>query len=292
MTPRRIVASVIVCLGDLVEDIVVRTAGEVCRGSDTAARVTRRLGGSAANVAVSVVQAGGEARFVGAIGNDAVGESLESALRNDGVDVQLQRAANARTGCIIVLVSPDGERSFLSDRGAAIHLDAPIAHYFKGATHLHVPLYSWQGEPLASTTWSAVARAHERCLTISVDCSSHAVMDDFGPLWLHTWLERVRPSVIFANETENERLSSTAVSLAMRVVKRGSSPVQVFMPGTSTAMTVAVPVLDNVGDTTGAGDAFAGGFLASWCNGADPRAATVEGIAASRRLLAGTRPTL
>src|ERR1700712_3119850 len=110
-------------VGDLVEDIVVRLGVPVNEASDTAAQVVRRRGGSAANMAVSVARAGHPARFIGQVGDDAVGASLLDELRADGVDVVARRAGV--TGTIVVLLDHLGERTMLTDRGACTSLDHP-----------------------------------------------------------------------------------------------------------------------------------------------------------------------
>jgi len=106
----------IVCVGDLIDEIAVRLDAPWRRGSDAAAQITRRRGGSAANVAVAAVAAGGSARFIGAVGQDATAETLEAALVRAGVEPLLQRGG--RSASIVVVVEPDGERTMLPDRAA------------------------------------------------------------------------------------------------------------------------------------------------------------------------------
>ena len=104
-------APLIVCVGDLIDEIAVRLTAPWRRGSDAAAQISRRRGGSAANVAVAAAAAGGRARFIGAIGSDTAGDALESALLAAGVEPFLQR--DGRSPSIIVIVEPDGERTML-----------------------------------------------------------------------------------------------------------------------------------------------------------------------------------
>src|SRR5262245_25381630 len=90
--PRQRDAPLVCVLGDLVADVVVEVVGPRRRGADTAARVVHRRGGSAANVAVAVVRAGGRARFVGRVGDDDVGTGLVAALAEAGVEPLVQRS--------------------------------------------------------------------------------------------------------------------------------------------------------------------------------------------------------
>ena len=110
-------------VGDLVEDIVVWLAGAPGEGTDTDARVFRRRGGSAANVAALCAASGTPARFVGHVGADDLGDRLLASSRASGVDVA-SCERGGRTGTIVVLVAPGGERTMLTDRGAALDLAA------------------------------------------------------------------------------------------------------------------------------------------------------------------------
>ena len=109
----------IVVLGDLVLDVVVAPARALERATDVPGRVSLVQGGSAANAARWLARLGARTTLVAAVGRDAVGRSLVDAIRGDGVQVRVVRVAGARTGRIGVIVSPDGERSFVADRGAA-----------------------------------------------------------------------------------------------------------------------------------------------------------------------------
>ena len=136
-------------VGDLVEDVVVRLHERVNEASDTRATVIRRRGGSAANVVAAACRAGGRARFIGQVGNDAVGRVLTDALVAEGADVVVRRAG--RTGTIVVLVDVVGERTMLSDRGSCTDLADPQPQWLDGLHTLHIPYYSLVGEPLATT---------------------------------------------------------------------------------------------------------------------------------------------
>ncbi|MFE7593279.1 carbohydrate kinase family protein, partial [Kitasatospora sp. NPDC057512] len=135
-------------LGDLVEDIVVWADGPLRHGTDSGARVFRRRGGSAANVACF---AAGQypARFLGCVGEDAVGDGVVAELTGHGVDVRVSR--RGRTGSVVVLIDQDGERTMLPDRGAATLLERVPDAWLAGLTHLHVPAYSFDGEPVGGT---------------------------------------------------------------------------------------------------------------------------------------------
>jgi len=112
---------VLCTIGDLIEDVVVWLNGELNDqlniGSDTDSVIVRTRGGSAANVAMFGALTGTPSRFIGQVGNDNLGKQLCASLRESGVDVCT--VAEGRTGSIVVVVQPNGERTFLTDRGVA-----------------------------------------------------------------------------------------------------------------------------------------------------------------------------
>jgi sugar/nucleoside kinase (ribokinase family) len=278
-------------VGDLVEDIAVRLDGPVNLASDTPAIIRRRRGGSAANMAVSVARHGGAARFIGQIGDDAIGEVMVAALRAEGVDVVVRRGG--RTGTIVVLVDAAGERTMLTDRGACADLDDPDPAWLDGLRALHVPMYSFTGGALADTAATLVAWAHERSVVVSVDLSSVALIESMGAAAMRALLDRLRPDVVLANELEAAAfggLDAMAAVADIAVVKQGARPAlvhrRVEVDGGAVWVEVAVPTVPVVRDTTGAGDAFAAGFLGALLAGVEPTEAARAGHRAAAAAIA------
>lgn len=193
-TATRPVASPVVVLcaiGDLVEDVVVYIGVAPRRGDDAAARIVRRRGGSAANVAASAARAGYPSRFVGQIGDDPTGSRLVSDLRAEGVDTCV--VAGGRTGAVVALVEPGGERTMFSDRGAAPLLSGVPDGWLDGVAMIHVPAYSLLAEPLATAVYDVFGTAADMGIDISLDASAISVIDEFGLREFRRLVSELRP---------------------------------------------------------------------------------------------------
>lgn len=268
-------------LGDLVDDIVVRLGGPVNEATDTRARIVRRRGGSAANVVEMAAGLGYPARFLGQVGSDAIGTVLLDELRQTGVDVGAVRRGG-RSGTIIVLVDTRAERTMLTDRGACLELSDPQRAWLDGVSTLHVPFYSLTEGALADSAVALIGWAHELGVRVSIDVSSVAVIEQLGASRVTAMLSVLRPDVVLANGDEGRALGIDApIAGAVTVVKHGADPVEVFAD--QDRFTVAVPALDQVSDTTGAGDAFAAGFLTA--GDVTVRSAVEAGCSAAARLM-------
>jgi sugar/nucleoside kinase (ribokinase family) len=267
-------------VGDLVEDVVVHLHEPVNVASDTAATVVRRRGGSAANVIAAACQAGGRARFIGQVGDDATGRGLTEALTAVGAELAVRRAG--RTGTIIVLVDAAGERTMLSDRAACLDLTDPDHAWLDGLDTLHIPYYSLVAGELATTSATLARWAGERGIRVSIDTSSAAVLERIGPALALAQIRSLRPAVVLANELEaatlGPELHPDHLDGALVIVKQGPEPAIVLQAGQPPQL-VPAEVVAGVRDTTGAGDAFAAGLLLALADGADAITATRRGHA-------------
>ena len=243
----------LVCLGDLLLDVIVRLEEPLAHGLRADAQAVTQVGpgGQAANVAAWAAELGAEARFIGKRADDDAGRLAATGLAARAVEV-VGPVVEGRNGVVVSLVSPDGDRTMASDRGVAPDLrpEELDPAWLADADHLHLSGYSLLRSPIDE----AALRAAELAPRVSVDLSSWSVIRAFGADRFRERLDELAPAVVFANEDE-ARLLDGAAPEATWVLKRGADGVVV--DGVAHAASPAAAVLD----TTGAGDALAAGYL-------------------------------
>lgn len=281
-------APLLTVIGDLVEDVVVWSP-TIDPGTDNPATVHRCRGGSAANVAVAASASGAATRFIGRVGDDDSGRRLVAELVASGIDVRVQTGGT--TGSIVVIVTPDGERTMFPARGASADLEPIDPMWLDGTSVLHVPAYGFVDPRSADVLTGAAAVVHRAGGEVSVDLSAVSLIHSLGPAGVGAMLERLGPSIVFANREEAAAVGFDAVPLpgVTVVIKDGPRPAVVVTgagSGSGDTITIPVPAVDVVVDTTGAGDAFAGGFLARWMEGQDAAGSVAAGHAAAAAVLA------
>ncbi len=244
----------LVCaLGDLTLDVIVRLAGPIAAGGDTDAEIRIGPGGQAANVAAWAAELGASARFIGKTGADDSGELVRARLAAYGVEVV--GPIEGRSGSICSLVSPEGERSMAADRGTARELrPEEIDGDWLSCDHLHVSGYALMLEPVRSAALHAADLARAAGARVSVDLASWSAIRDSGVAAFGEALRALAPDVVFANE-EEERVIGRSLVDAIWILKHGARGCSFGEDERE-----ALPV-EQVLDSTGAGDALAAGWI-------------------------------
>jgi ribokinase len=299
----------IVVLGDLVVDVVLAPDRPLEHGTDVPGQVRLVQGGSAATTARWLGRLGARSSMIAAVGRDPAGRALVEALRSDGVTARVVRASGARTGRIGVLVNPDGERSFVTDRGAALQLRAADlrAAWFARANAIHMPVYSLLDEPLSLAGRRAIDLGRAAGAVVSIDLASIGPLLSRGRRAARALLDEIAPDLLFATASEAEGfLGRYAVEglldvAPIAVVKRGAKGATVMAREDDANLRFEVATEHvNATDTTGAGDAFDAGFLMAWFTAraagksvpSSLQRAALAGHRAAARHLTSTRPEL
>jgi len=271
--PRRFII-----IGDVMADIVAQVGSSPVRGTDVAASIRMHGGGAAANTAAWLASRGCDVTLIARVGNDDLGRSAQRRLSSLGVTTSFAVDTHEPTGSCIVIVESDGERTMLPDAGANDRLAATdlVDAAFSEGAHLHLSGYSLLKSGSRMAALSALDLARRRHMTISVDAASAGPLSNVGPSEFRRWTSGV--DLCFANEDEAALLSGRsnpdeAVEELLHegdhryvgvVIKRGSEGAL----GAYREERVHSPAIGvEVVDSTGAGDAFAAGFLAGLSRG-------------------------
>jgi sugar/nucleoside kinase (ribokinase family) len=264
-------------IGDLVLDVSTRPQAAIAADTDTPSANRLEAGGQAANVAAWAASCGAAARLVTRRSADPAGRMAEERVRARGVEV-VGPTGPEPAGIIVALISADGTRAMLTDRGAGPLLAAADlqAGWFDGVRWLHVSGYALTAEPVIGAALAAAARVRAQGGRVSVDLASVAAIEAAGPRAFLGRVAECRPAIVFGTQAE---LQYDPQPAPLVVAKRGH--LGAGLRGTTEVDRPARPA--DVVDPTGAGDALAGGMLAALAAGALPTAALEAGLEAAAR---------
>lgn len=254
-------------------------------------------GGSCANAIATVGRLGGRATYCGQVGDDQMGKLYASLMERASVSHCIRFTKAAATGkCLSIISRKDAERTMLTDLGAAITLQdaGPFAEELKSTKIAFFEGYMLLEGPMRQVALEAMEIAHSAGVTVALDASDPFVVLQVRDL-MWTLLERM-VDVVFLNKEEVRALTGeddphvAAAQVAGRArlktvaVKLGREGSVILRGGERFDIPV-YPV--SAIDTTGAGDAYAGGFLYALSQGWDPEragklASSVAAIAVSQ----------
>jgi len=293
------VTPLVVTVGDLFTDVITELSTSLRHGDDTSARISTHGGGATANTAAWLAEQGTPVGVVARVGGDVWGRVAVEMLDHQLISVHAVHDLEHPTGTCVVLVDTDGERSMASDSGASAYLSADDlpGEWFAAGGHLHLSGYSLAHPVSRQGVKAAVALARAADMTVSLDPGSITTVESIG---LAEFLADVRGfDLLFPNDDEAMALTgarspeAAARALAAAthevVVKLGPDGA-LWSDGQRVEHVPAEPVA--VVDTTGAGDAFAAGFLASWLPHREPVAGLRLGAAVAAACVqrVGARP--
>lgn len=224
-------------------------------------------GGSACNTVIGCANLGLSAAFAGVCGQDAFGDLLMESLVLNHVENRLRRA-EMPTGACLSLITPDRERTMLTNLSASDLLTADDAppEFFRNAGLAHFEAYMVFDQAL---TLGLLRRAKAAGCLVSLDLGSHTVVEacrDFIRGIVRDYVD-----VLLANETEamayaqtdNEGAALAVLSRDTRVaaMKLGARGSVIAVGDKRVEIEAARDVFREIVDSTGAGDLWAAGFL-------------------------------
>jgi len=288
----------ILCIGDVMLDVVVRINTEVNYGSDTPAKISTHGGGAAANVASWLAFSNHEVQLVSRVGDDPAGTAVMAELDKLGVQHGNIVIQGAQTGVVAVLVDKTGERTMFPESGANSGLNLSDLPALENVSAVYLSGYSLLN-PASTTGVVAMVNAITSAkIPIIFDPASVGTMNHVGLASVKNILPRM--DIVILNEEEAFYLTGRSdIQLALKelnelvpivVIKRGSQGAIAIKRDLDSVEVSAKSA--NVIDTTGAGDAFAAGFIGSWIEKSDLLAAMGSAIDLATQCVAiiGARP--
>jgi sugar/nucleoside kinase (ribokinase family) len=276
----------VTCLGIFVADVIARPVDEYPRRGELALceAITPSIGGCAANTGIGLQKLGVSTGVMGKVGRDGFGEFVKGVLAENGLETNgVAEDDAASTSATMVMVAGDGERSFVHCIGANARLTEDDVDWelIAGSKLLHIAghflMPSFDGAPCARV----LRRAREMGITTALDTA----WDASG-----RWLETLRPTLPYIDYfvpsySEARRCvegltgRDTPENVARFFQEQGVGTVALKMGEAGSYLRGAAqdgypeyrvpPFRVRALDATGAGDAFAAGFLAGVMNGFD-----------------------
>jgi sugar/nucleoside kinase (ribokinase family) len=286
----------VLCIGNAIVDIIARCdeaflAGNgIVKGAMNLVDVERSAllyermgpaietsGGSAGNTAAGVASLGGRAAFFGKVSNDPLGEIYRHDIRAQGVAFDtVPLEGHPPTARSMIFVTPDGERSMNTYLGACVELGPEDVEEEKarGAKVTYFEGYLWDPPRAKEAIRTTAEIAHAAGREVSMSLSDPFCVDRYRGEFLDL-MRSGTVNIVFANEHElmslyqtssfTEALNAFRLDCRLGVVtmsERGS----IAVTREETVEVKPVPV-ENLVDTTGAGDLYAAGFLYGYTSG-------------------------
>ena len=242
-------------------------------------QIHRCSGGSAANTIVGLVQLGGTGGYIGRVGKDDIGEFFRQDMLQHGVQVHCDDA-DAPSGTCAILITPDAQRTMLTNLGAAgLVSDADLdASMIAASRYLYIEGYLLTADVGHDGAYRAMELAKQSGTKVALTASDpflvNLIRDEFwellrGPVDLFFCNEEEAKSLTGEDDVTRAaaKIHESVEDVALTLGDKGS----LLMRGGDAIPISGVPVA--AVDTTGAGDMFAGAYLYGLTAGMDAKTA-------------------
>jgi sugar/nucleoside kinase (ribokinase family) len=294
-------ATKVLCIGDVMLDVVTKIAvlpSAINYGSDTPSEISTHGGGAAANVASWLTRTQSQATIVGHVGDDAAGSALIAEFDSLGVRHEKLVIPGARSGVVVVLVDPTGERTMFPDNGAnsGLHIgDLPDLADFDA---VYLSGYSPLDPASLPGIKEMISVIRAAGIPIYFDPASVGAMKEVDLHEVKSWLQlfdclllNEEEAIYLTGESDLEKaLDLLLLDCQTVVIKRGS--LGAIGKGRDGQSISVQAVTAEVLDTTGAGDSFAAGFISEFTQSHDLHRSLSAGAAIAAKCVAiiGARP--
>ena len=265
----------ILMLGDINIDTIWPVSEFPIPGRDGLTEtVAVEIGGAVVNSAIVLDNLGQRTGLLGCVGKDVWSEQIARKLAQTNVNQKYVHVkTESTTGLTFVIVTPDGERTMFSHRGANTQLEIQDIdeNAFNNAAILHISGYALLESPQKDAVWRAVEIAKNHDVQISLDTGLEPAVQNpkdlrrllreltfciSGPQEISVLLGSTSPE-----EAADSLLSSGVRFAAIKLGEKGS-----FVADEKDQFYCPSFHVDAV-DTTGAGDSFTAGLLYGWTHG-------------------------
>jgi len=290
----------ILCIGDAALDVIVKMQTEINVGSDTTSHISMHGGGAAANTATWLSELGHSVYFSCRLGDDAAGHAISSEFDLWKIEHRKKFLENEKTGVVVVLVDNKGERTMFPDSGANSGISESDLPSLQGFDAAYLSGYSLFNPASTSGVLQMVNQIKKASIPLIFDPASVGTMMSFGR---ERAIENLAPmDIAIMNEDEaryiadchslHDALQYITSIVPIAVIKTGSSGAIAQIRGEK-PVTSHIDAINAV-DTTGAGDAFAAGFIPVWLHSKDLLTSMNAGNEVARRCVAiiGARPSV
>ncbi len=286
----------VLCIGNAIVDIIARCEDDflvdngIAKGAMNlidAARAellysrmgpaVEASGGSAGNTAAGIASFGGSAAFFGKVSSDHLGHVYTHDIRAQGVAFDTRPlAAEPPTARSMIFVTPDGERSMNTYLGACVELGPEDVEADKAAAAkvTYFEGYLWDPPRAKEAIRRTAEIAHAAGREVSMTLSDPFCVDRYRGEFLEL-MRSGTVDIVFANESELKSLYQTSsFEAGLEMIRRDcklaavtrSELGSIAVRGAETVPVQAIEI-DQLVDTTGAGDLYAAGFLYGYTSG-------------------------
>jgi sugar/nucleoside kinase (ribokinase family) len=288
----------ILCIGDAMVDVIVELGEAINVGSDTQSRISMIGGGAAANTACWLGASGAQVRFLGRVGDDPAGIRFISDLDKCGVAHGDMTTPGMSTGMVVVLVDHKGERTMFPDPGANSSLSRTDLPSLQEIGCVFISGYSLYNQKISAEIQTMMKLIREMKIPIIFDPASVGTMRNYGREKVRNILREV--DVLICNRDEAIFLAGNEDTRSAAEELHHLAPTVVVKLGSDGALGIggdhqiyhSPSSAQSVIDSTGAGDAFAAGFLPVWLEKKDLSQSLIAGnqLAGECVAILGARP--